>query len=126
MNPEPPVSLWPDPEPSGPVTDLYELTMMAGYIASGMAGQRATFELFVRKMPDRRAYLVFAGLEQAIGDLLRLAFSPEQIEAIRRLAACSVRFDPAIMDELAACGSRETSGRCPKERSSFRARRCCG
>jgi nicotinate phosphoribosyltransferase len=83
MNPEPPVSLWPDPTALGPVTDLYELTMMAGYYATGMAGSKATFELFVRKMPPHRAYLVFAGLEQAIGDLLRLAFAPEQIEAIR-------------------------------------------
>ena len=38
-----------------------------------MADQSATFELFVRKMPADRAYLVFAGLEQAIGDLLKLA-----------------------------------------------------
>ena len=84
MNPVPPVSLWPDPDALGPMTDLYELTMMAGYYSAGMASQRATFELFVRKMPDHRAYLVFAGLEQAIGDLLKLAFSPEQIESIRR------------------------------------------
>jgi hypothetical protein len=28
--------------------------------------------------------MVFGGLEQAIGDLLKLAFSPEQIAAIRR------------------------------------------
>src|SRR5262249_11369605 len=32
-------------------------------------------------------YLVFAGLEQAVGDLLRLRFSPAQIEAIRALPA---------------------------------------
>ena len=74
MSHEPPVSLWPDPNALGPVTDLYELTMAVGYLASGMADQRATFELFVRRMPPNRAYLVFAGLEQAIGDLLRLAF----------------------------------------------------
>jgi len=101
MNPEPPVSLWPDPEALGPVTDLYELTMMAGYYASGMAGRRATFELFVRKMPEGRAYLVFAGLEQAIGDLLRLAFSPEQIEAIRGWPVFS-QVDRSVMDALAA------------------------
>jgi len=101
MNPEPPVSLWPDPEALGPVTDLYELTMMAGYFASGMAGRRATFELFVRKMPEGRAYLVFAGLEQAIGDLLRLAFSPEQIQAIRRWPEFA-QLDPSVMDALAA------------------------
>ena len=31
MTHEPPVSLWPDPDALGPVTDLYQLTMMAGY-----------------------------------------------------------------------------------------------
>ena len=66
-----------------------------------MAAKRATFELFVRKMPANRAYLVFAGLEQAIGDLLRLAFSPEQIEAIRRWPEFRP-IDPAVMDALAA------------------------
>ncbi len=83
-NPQPPVSLWPDRRALGSITDLYQLTMMAGYLASGMAGKRATFELFVRRMPPHRAYLVFAGLEQAIGDLLTLAFSADQIEGIRR------------------------------------------
>lgn len=83
MNPEPPVSLWPDPDALGPLTDLYELTMIAGYYATGMASESATFELFVRKMPSNRGYLVYAGLEQAISDLLNLAFAPEQIETIR-------------------------------------------
>jgi nicotinate phosphoribosyltransferase len=101
MNPEPPVSLWPDPDALGPITDLYELTMMAGYYASGMANREATFELFVRKMPANRAYLIFAGLEQVIGDLLRLAFSPEQIEAIRSLPAFEA-VDPSIMEWLAS------------------------
>ncbi len=101
MSHETPVSLWPDPNALGPVTDLYELTMMVGYLASGMAAKRATFELFVRKMPPNRGYLVFAGLEQAVGDLLRLAFSPEQIEAIRRWPVFR-QVDPAVMDELAA------------------------
>ena len=36
MTNEPPVSLWPDAEALGPVTDLYQLTMMAGYAASGL------------------------------------------------------------------------------------------
>ena len=35
MMPDPPVSLWPDPDALGPVTDLYQLTMMAGYLAIG-------------------------------------------------------------------------------------------
>jgi nicotinate phosphoribosyltransferase len=106
MNPEPPVSLWPDPDALGPITDLYELTMMAGYYASGMANRQATFELFVRKMPANRAYLIFAGLEQVIGDLLRLAFAPEQIEAMRSWPAFQ-QVDPAIMDWL---GSQRFEG----------------
>ena len=99
MSPQTPVSLWPDRRALGPVTDLYQLTMMAGYLATGMAGKRATFELFVRRLPPHRAYLVFAGLEQAIGDLLLLAFSPEQIEGIRRFPAFA-GVDPAFFTML--------------------------
>lgn len=97
--PHPPVCLWPDPDALGPVTDLYQLTMMAGYAASGMSGKRATFELFVRRLPAGRSYLVFAGLEQAIGDLLRLQFSPSQVEAIRALPVFR-HIDPAWFDAL--------------------------
>ncbi len=89
MTHEPPVSLWPDPLALGPLTDLYQITMMAGYLASGHRDDRATFEMFVRKLPKNRAYLVFAGLEQAVGDLLRLRFSDEQVAAIRALPALS-------------------------------------
>jgi nicotinate phosphoribosyltransferase len=101
MNPNPkaPVSLWPDRQALGPITDLYQLTMMAGYLASGMADKRATFELFVRRMPPHRSYLVFAGLEQAIGDLVTLAFSTDQIEGIRRFPAFA-QTDPAFFTML--------------------------
>ena len=99
QNPQPPVSLWPDRRALGPITDLYQLTMMAGYLAAGIAGKRATFELFVRRMPPHRAYLVFAGLEQAIGDLLTLAFSADQIEGIRRFPAFA-HADPAFFTML--------------------------
>jgi len=87
MTSEPFVSLWPDPDALGTITDLYELTMLAGYLAEGMGGLSATFEIFVRRLPPNRSFLVFAGLEQAIGDLARLAFSNEQVEALRRLPA---------------------------------------
>lgn len=98
-DPSPPVSLWPDPQALGAVTDLYQLTMMAGYAAAGLDHARATFELFVRRLPPRRSFLVFAGLEQAIGDLLRLAFSAEQVEAIRTWPAFQ-NVDPKWFDGL--------------------------
>ncbi|MCL4814631.1 MAG: nicotinate phosphoribosyltransferase [Vicinamibacteraceae bacterium] len=70
--------------PSALVTDLYELTMMAGYDAARLEA-RATFELFVRRLPDRRAFLVAAGLEQALEYLEQLRFTSEQIEYLRGL-----------------------------------------
>lgn len=99
MFPDPPVSLWPDARHLGPVTDLYELTMMAGYFATGRANEPAVFEVFIRRLPERRAYFVFAGLEQALGDLLRLAFSVEQVEAIRALPAFA-EVDPSFFQWL--------------------------
>ncbi|MHC5540551.1 beta/alpha barrel domain-containing protein, partial [Singulisphaera rosea] len=99
MRSEPPSPLWPDPNALGPVTDLYQLTMMAGYAALGKDRQRATFEVFVRRLPQDRSYLVFAGLEQAIADLLNLAFSPEQIDSLRDWPAFS-RTDPRFFDRL--------------------------
>jgi nicotinate phosphoribosyltransferase len=81
------------------VTDLYQLTMMAGYAAAGLAHATATFELFVRRLPPGRSYLVFAGLEQAIGDLMNLRFSREQVEEIRQWPAFA-EIDQGWFDSL--------------------------
>jgi nicotinate phosphoribosyltransferase len=76
-------SLNPDDRHLGLMTDLYELTMAAGYHVCGMADERVTFELWVRQLPACRNYLVAAGLEQAIHYLQHLSFSPEQIAYLR-------------------------------------------
>jgi len=99
MMTDPPVSLWPDPEALGAVTDLYQLTMMAGYAAAGIDRSQATFEVFVRKLPPDRAYLVFAGLEQAIGTILGLRFSREQADWLRAHPAFAA-IEPAWFDSL--------------------------
>jgi nicotinate phosphoribosyltransferase len=70
------------PVRSGLLTDLYELTMAAGYVQTGFQG-RATFELFTRSLPPRRNFLVAAGLEQALEFLQGLRFSAEQISYLR-------------------------------------------
>ena len=67
-------------------TDLYQVTMMAGYHASGQ-DQPRTFELFVRGLPDHRQYLVAAGLEQALEYLASLHFTADQIAWLRTLDA---------------------------------------
>ena len=63
---------------SGLLTDLYELTMAAGYVQKRFDA-RATFELFVRSLPPHRNYLVAAGLEQALDFLENVRFSGEDI-----------------------------------------------
>jgi nicotinate phosphoribosyltransferase len=67
---------------SGLLTDLYELTMAAGYVQNRFDA-RATFELFVRNLPQRRNYLVAAGLEHALDFLENVRFSSEDIAYLR-------------------------------------------
>lgn len=76
-------SLFPDDRQLGLLTDLYELTMAAGYHVHGLAEQRVTFELCIRRLPACRNYLVAAGLEQVVHYLQHLRFSPEQIGYLR-------------------------------------------
>ena len=72
--------------PSALATDLYQVTMMAGYYASGQDEPR-TFELFVRGLPDHRRYLMAAGLEQALEYLEHLRFAADEIAWLRTLPA---------------------------------------
>jgi len=69
----------------GLLTDLYELTMAAGYVQAGKTREIATFELFIRHLPRRRGFVIAAGLEQAVEYLLELSFSSEEIEYLRGL-----------------------------------------
>src|SRR5262245_17963635 len=65
-------------------TDLYELTMIAGYYHAGIAAP-ATFELYVRELPPNRSFLIATGLEQALAFLEGLHFTAADIEHLRRL-----------------------------------------
>jgi nicotinate phosphoribosyltransferase len=64
-------------------TDLYQLTMMAGYFDRNMLSVRATFELFVRRLPKNRSFLLGAGLEQVLDYLEALAFTGDEIAWLR-------------------------------------------
>ncbi|MDR4504540.1 MAG: nicotinate phosphoribosyltransferase [Candidatus Scalindua sp.] len=65
-------------------TDLYQLTMAAGYFEC-RRNHTATFELSVRKLPENRAYLVTAGLEQAIYYLTNLSFTDTYVDYLKQL-----------------------------------------
>jgi len=78
-------------EHSGLLTDLYELTMAAGYLQTRFEA-RATFELFVRHLPPQRNYLVAAGLEQALEFLEHVRFTSDEIAYLRRHPVfCNIR-----------------------------------
>jgi nicotinate phosphoribosyltransferase len=61
------------------ITDLYELTMLAGYLEQGMHERPAVFDLFFRNTPFKGGYAVFAGLETALCYLEQLAFNAEEL-----------------------------------------------
>jgi len=66
-------------------TDLYQLTMAAGYFQAGKTKETATFELFFRRFPENRNYVIAAGLPQAVEYLLNLRFTDEEIGYLRSL-----------------------------------------
>jgi len=68
------------------LTDLYELTMAAGYFEHRIQC-RGTFELFVRQLPPERSYLVAAGLDSALGYLENLRFTEDDVRFLRSLEA---------------------------------------
>jgi nicotinic acid phosphoribosyltransferase len=57
-------------------TDFYELTMCASYF-DNKNFETATFDLFIRRLPENRSYFLFAGLEEAS------AIPPEQLNLLR-------------------------------------------
>ena len=85
-----------DPLSSPLLTDLYQLTMLQAYFARGMQ-ETAVFELFSRKLPAGRNFLVAAGLEQALDFIEGFRFSEEEIDWI----AGSGLFRPDFAGQLA-------------------------
>lgn len=77
------------------LTDLYQLTMLRAYLVHGMH-ETAVFELFVRRMPKERNFLVAAGLEQALQFLEGLRFTPQELDWVRS----EPRLGPELAEHL--------------------------
>ncbi|SFF09457.1 nicotinate phosphoribosyltransferase [Nitrosomonas sp. Nm166] len=75
------------------LADLYQFTMLQSYIEKEMK-EVAVFELFVRKLPPGRNFMVAAGLEQVIDFLENLQFSPEELDWL------ATRFPPHVITYL--------------------------
>ncbi|RAI43492.1 nicotinate phosphoribosyltransferase [Rhodoplanes roseus] len=78
------------------LTDLYQLNMMQAYLANGLTGT-ASFELFVRRLPPGRSFLMTAGLAQAVEWLADFHFSPDELAYLEKTG----RFDAKMLDYLA-------------------------
>src|SRR5213594_4055614 len=63
-------------------TDLYQLTMAQAYFENNH-NEEATFDLFVRKLPSNRSYLIAAGLSQALNFLENAMFDDVSINYLR-------------------------------------------
>jgi len=72
------------------LTDLYEFTMVEGYLEEDMHDE-AVFSLFVRRLPPRRNYLLACGLDEVLHYLETLRFTPEQLDYLASLHLFSDR-----------------------------------
>ncbi|MFX0057953.1 MAG: nicotinate phosphoribosyltransferase [Candidatus Hodarchaeota archaeon] len=85
-------------------TDFYQLTMGAAYYQYNLEknikekNDIATFELFIRKFPKNRNYLIFAGLEQIIQYLQNARFTERTIEFLRNKEVFK-NIDSSFFDE---------------------------
>lgn len=73
------------------LTDLYQLTMLQGYFQYGME-DTAVFELFVRKLPAKRSFLLAAGLEQALDYLENFRVTSDECAWLERSGLFSADF----------------------------------
>jgi nicotinate phosphoribosyltransferase len=67
------------------LTDLYQLTMVGGYVREGKKEQWANFDYFFRRIPDDGGYCVLAGLADLIDYIQKLRFSTEDLSYLAEL-----------------------------------------
>ncbi|MDY6948167.1 MAG: nicotinate phosphoribosyltransferase [Pseudomonadota bacterium] len=79
------------------LTDWYQLSMLDAYYSLGME-QGAVFEFSVRRLPERRSFLLAAGLEQVLDYLQNLHFTSEELDWL----ASTQRLSPGTLERLAS------------------------
>src|SRR5690554_3872016 len=63
--------------------DFYELTMAQSYFKANLHKYKATFDMFVRRIPQSGGYMVFNGLHQFIKLAKNFNFEETHIEYLR-------------------------------------------
>ena len=74
------------------LTDLYQLTMLAGYHASGKLAQQSCFDLYFRRLPFSGGFCVAAGLQPALEYVQNLNFCDRDLAYLDSLALFSKEF----------------------------------
>ena len=86
-----------DLQNSALLSDLYQLTMLQGYVEQRLYGT-AVFEFFVRKLPPGRNFLLAFGLEQALEYLEQLHFSEQELSWLAGREQFSAEFVRYLAD----------------------------
>ncbi len=86
---------WVDDANAALFTDLYELTMLQTYLEKDLQ-EEAVFDLFIRRMPAKRNYLIACGLDDVLTYLETLSFSDDALGYLRSLDL----FSPRLLDWL--------------------------
>ena len=79
------------------LTDLYQLTMMNGYLKENRSEEIAVFDVFFRQN-GMITYSVACGLEQTVDYILNLKFGEEEIAYLKNLRIFSDEFLAYLKD----------------------------
>lgn len=84
------------------LTDLYQLTMAAGYWKSGKAEQEAVFHLFFRKLPFAGGYAIAAGMGDVVAWLKGFHFGKAELDYLATLPGRDGKplFEQGFLDYL--------------------------
>jgi len=83
---------------TGLQTEFFQLVQTALYHADGMWGD-ATVDLYPRKLPISHGYLIAAGIEEAVSNIVNLRFSKEDVDWLRDQPMYS-SLGPTFFDSL--------------------------
>ena len=74
------------------LTDLYQLTMVGGYVHEGKKEQWANFDYFFRTVPDNGGYCILAGLADVADYIQNLRFNGDDLSYLEGLSMFSKEF----------------------------------
>ncbi len=85
------------------MTDLYELTMAAGYFTEHYQDKISVFDMFFRKVPDGGGFAIMAGLEQFIEAIENFSFTEDDLAYLRARGQFSDEFLAYLRDFTFHC-----------------------